>query len=89
VRQHILRNTGIPVVTVVAIFAGNLLGGTVIVETLYSVPGLGRHLVQAVLYRDYPIVQAGVLLIAGFFVVINMLADLAYAALDPRLAARS
>jgi peptide/nickel transport system permease protein len=88
VRHHILRNTGIPVVTVVAIFAGYLLGGTVIVETLYSVPGLGRHLVQAVLYRDYPIVQAGVLLIATFFIIMNVLADLAYAVLDPRLGAR-
>ncbi len=88
VLHHVLRNAAIPLVTIVAIYSGYLLGGTIIVEMIYSIPGLGRYLIQGVLNRDYPVVQAGVLIGAGFFVILNMLADLSYGALDPRLRVR-
>lgn len=89
IRQHILRNAGIPIITVVAIYLAYLLGGTIIVEELFSIPGFGRYLIQSVLNRDYPVVEAGVFVIAAFFVILNMLADLAYAWLDPRVGART
>jgi peptide/nickel transport system permease protein len=89
VRQHLLRNIGIPVVTVVAIYLGYLLGGAIIVEQLYSIPGLGRFLIQSVLNRDYPVVEAGVFMVAAFFIALNMMADVIYAWLDPRISARS
>ena len=86
VRQHVLRNVGIAVITIVAIYSGILLGGTIIVEMLFTLPGVGRYLIFGVLNRDYTIVQAGVLLAAVFFIVLNMLADILYAVFDPRLA---
>ncbi len=86
VHQHVLRNAGIPVITILAIYSGYLLGGTIIVEMLFSVPGIGRYLIFGVLNRDYPVVQAGVLLAAAVFILLNMLADVLYAVLDPRLA---
>ena len=86
VRQHVLRNAGIPVITIVAIYSGYLLGGTIIVEMLFSVPGIGRFLIFGVLNRDYTVVQAGVMVAATFFIILNTLADVLYAALDPRLA---
>lgn len=89
IRQHILRNAGIPIITVVAIYLGYLLGGTIIVEQLFSIPGFGRYLIQSVLNRDYPVVEAGVFIVAVFFVLLNMMADLAYAWLDPRIGARA
>jgi peptide/nickel transport system permease protein len=88
VRHHVLRNAGIPIITVLAIYSGYLLGGTIIVENLFSIPGVGRYLITGVLNRDYPVVQAGVLLAAFFFVTLNMLADILYAVLDPRIGRR-
>jgi peptide/nickel transport system permease protein len=88
VRHHVLRNAAIPVVTVTATYMGYLLGGTVIVETLFSVPGVGLFIVNAIRNRDYAVVEAGVLLAAVFFVMLNMLADVIYAVLDPRMGAR-
>ena len=87
IREHVLRNASIPVVTVVAIYVGFLLGGTVLVELIFSLPGFGRFVLQGVLNRDYPVVQGGILIAACFFVTVNMLADLAYGWLDPRVAA--
>lgn len=84
-RHHIPRNIAVPLLNAVTIFAGYLVGGAVVVETLYSIPGLGRFLIQAVLNRDYPVVQAGVLLIAAFVVFLNMVADILYGVIDPRL----
>jgi peptide/nickel transport system permease protein len=86
-RRHVFRNAAISILTVTAIFAGYLLGGAVLVEFLFSVPGLGRYVLQGILQRDYVVVQAGVMLAAFLFVLINMAADLAYAWLDPRLRA--
>ena len=85
VRHHVLRNASIPVLTVSASYIGYLLGGAVIAEVLFSVPGVGLYVYNALGNRDYAVVQAGVLLAATVFVVINTLADLAYAVLDPRI----
>lgn len=85
VREHVIKNVSIPVVTVIAIYLGYLLGGTAVVESLFTTPGLGRYIVQAVELRDYPVVQAGVLLAAAVFILLNLIADLLYAALDPRI----
>lgn len=88
VRRHVLRNAAIPVLTVSATYVGYLLGGAVIAEVLFSIPGVGLYVFNALENRDYAVVQAGVLMAAVVFVVINMLADIAYAAIDPRIGNR-
>ena len=87
VRHHILRNAAIPVVTVTATYFGYLLGGAVIAEVLFSVPGVGYYIFSSLEGRDYAVVQAGVLLAALVFVALNMMADVAYALIDPRIGA--
>ncbi len=82
---HALRNALVPVVTVVGIQTGYLLGGTVIVEQLFAIPGIGRLALDAVLQRDYPVVQGTTLFIAASFVLINLLTDLVYGFIDPRI----
>jgi len=83
--RHILRNALIPVVTVIGLQAGLLLSGAVLTETIFALPGLGRLMVDSILSRDYPVVQAGALFIALVFVLINRAVDFAYALLDPRI----
>jgi ABC-type dipeptide/oligopeptide/nickel transport systems, permease components len=83
--KHALRNALIPVVTVVGLEFGTLLSGAVITETIFAWPGLGQLLVGSILARDYPVVQGAVLLVAITFVLINLLVDLLYAAIDPRV----
>jgi peptide/nickel transport system permease protein len=83
--KHGLKNALIPVVTIVGGQLGTLLAGTVIVETIFALPGMGRLTVEAILYRDYPIVQTNVMLVAGTLVTLNLLVDLTYAWLDPRI----
>ncbi len=85
VRRHVLRNASVPILTVTATYLGYLLGGALIVEVLFSVPGVGLYVFKALGNRDYAIVQAGVLMAATIFIVINMLADVLYAILDPRI----
>lgn len=85
ITQHALRNALIPVVTLVGVEMGYLLGGTFIIETLFSLPGLGRLLVNAISQRDYALVQGATLFIASVFVLINLLVDLVYATVDPRI----
>ena len=82
---HVLRNAAIPVITASAAYFGYLLGGTIVVEQLFSIPGLGQYVITAMSNRDYAIVQAGVLLGAAFFLLLSLLADLAYVVLDPRV----
>lgn len=82
---HALQNALIPVVTVVGLQAGALLGGAVITETIFALPGVGRLLVDAIFQRDFPIVQGVVLFLAVNFLVVNLLVDLTYAWLDPRI----
>jgi len=85
VYRHALANSLLPVVTFIGWWGGRLLGGIVIVEIIFSVPGMGSALAQAVSQRDYPTVQALVFVMAVIFLVINLLVDLLYAWLDPRI----
>ena len=85
VLRHALRNASIPVTTVVGLQFGALLTGAIITETIFSWPGVGRMVIQAIRLRDYPLVQGGVLAIALTYVVLNVLTDLFYALLDPRI----
>lgn len=83
--RHAMRNMLIPVVTVVGLQIGQLLGGAVIVETVFGWPGVGRLLVDAIDHRDYPLVQAAILFITVGFVFINLLVDVSYGLIDPRI----
>jgi peptide/nickel transport system permease protein len=83
--RHALRNALIPVVTVVGLQFGDLLAGTVVVETVFARPGLGSLITTAILSKDFPIVQGTVLLVATCYIIVNLLADLSYAILDPRI----
>jgi ABC-type dipeptide/oligopeptide/nickel transport system permease component len=85
VLAHALKNAAVPVVTLVGLQFGTLLGGAVVTETIFAWPGVGRLAVQSIFVRDYPVVQAGVLVLALVFVAINLLVDLLYGALDPRI----
>jgi peptide/nickel transport system permease protein len=85
VYKHALRNALIPVVTIVGGQLGVLLAGTVVVESIFALPGMGRLTVEAILYRDYPVVQTNVMLIAATLVTLNLIVDLTYAWLDPRI----
>ena len=83
--RHALRNSLIPVVTIVGLQLGAVLTGTIITETIFSWPGVGRLLVQAIGFRDYPLVQGCILLIAVTYVAMNLIVDMLYAWLDPRI----
>jgi len=83
--MHALRNALIPVVTVVGLQVGTLLAGAVLTETLFSWPGIGKWLIDAISRRDYPVVQGGILLIATLVIVVNLLVDLLYGVLNPRI----
>jgi peptide/nickel transport system permease protein len=85
VYKHALKNALIPVITIVGGQLGVLLAGTVVVETIFALPGMGRLTVEAILYRDYPIVQTNVMLVAATLVTLNLVVDLTYAWLDPRI----
>jgi len=82
---HALRNALLPVVTVLGLQAGALLGGAVLTETLFSWPGIGKWLIDAIARRDYPVVQGGILITATLVIAVNLLVDLLYAWIDPRL----
>jgi peptide/nickel transport system permease protein len=82
---HALRNAAIPVITVIGLNVGSLLSGAILTETIFAWPGVGRLVVDAIFARDYPVVQGAVLVIAVVFVVVNLLVDLSYAVLDPRI----
>ncbi len=86
--KHALKNAAIPIVTIVGIELGTLLGGSVITETIFAWPGVGRLSVQAIYNRDYPVVQAAVFLLASTFVLVNLLVDVVYTYLDPRIRLR-
>ncbi len=85
VRRHVLKNGLIVVVTLLGIQVGQLLGGAVVVEEIFSIPGVGRMLLTAIVQRDYALVQGGVLAIAILFVLVNIFVDLLYGYLDPRI----
>jgi len=83
--RHVLRNAAVPIVTVIGLGVAVLIGGVVVTESVYGIPGLGRLTVDAVLARDYPTVQAVILLFSVVYVLINLLVDLTYTFLDPRI----
>lgn len=85
VMTHALRNAMIPLLTVIGLIFAALIGGAIITEQVFSIPGIGRLLVQAVARRDYPVVQGVVLVVAGIYVIINLIVDLLYGCLDPRI----
>jgi len=85
IAKHTMRNAAIPIITIVGLQFGNLLGGAVITETIFSWPGIGRLAIQSIYSRDYPIVQSVVFMTAVMFVVLNLLVDVAYGILDPRI----
>ncbi len=83
--KHALKNAMLPIVTIVGLELGSLLGGAVVTETVFSWPGIGLLAVQAIAGRDYPVVQAVIIISALGFVLINLAVDLLYAKLDPRV----
>lgn len=82
---HALKNAMIPVVTVIGMQFGGLLGGSLLIETVFAIPGLGKYIIDSISTRDYPVVQGGVLLLAISFSIVNLLVDILYAYLDPRI----
>jgi nickel transport system permease protein len=84
-RDHIFRNSLIPVITVLGMHLGEILGGAVIAETVFAWPGVGRYALSAINNRDFPVIQCFVLMMTGIFVLCNLVTDILYAALDPRI----
>ncbi len=85
VYKHALKNAANPIVTIVGLNFGYLLGGTVLIETVFARPGVGKLLVDAILARDYPVVQGVTFVIAATFILINLLTDMLYGLIDPRV----
>ena len=85
VRRHVLKNAAVPIITVLGMQLGYVLGGAIIIEQIFALPGVGRLTLNAVLDRDYPVVQGAVLLITFLFILVNILTDAFYAVLDPRI----
>jgi peptide/nickel transport system permease protein len=83
--RHALKNAAVPIVTIIGIGIALLLGGVVVTESVFNIPGLGRLTVDAILHRDYPIIQGLILIFAGVYVLINLLVDISYTFLDPRI----
>ena len=83
--KYALRNAAVPLVTMLGVYFASMLGGSFIVETIFAWPGVGRTVVDAIFARDYPVVQAGVLFTSIFFVCSNLLVDLTYGLIDPRI----
>ena len=83
--RHVLRNAVIPAITVLGINIGFLIGGTVIIENVFAIPGLGQLMINSIFQRDFPVVQGVTLVFAIMVILLNLLADVAYAALDPRV----
>lgn len=86
--RHALKNASIPVVTIVGLQFGALLTGAIITETIFAWPGLGRLIIQSIRLRDYPLVQGGILAIALTYLLLNLVTDVVYAYLDPRIRLR-
>jgi peptide/nickel transport system permease protein len=83
--KHALKNSFAPVLTVIGLQLGSLLGGAILTETIFAWPGVGRYLYDAIGYRDYPVIQSGILVLATMFILVNLVVDLLYAFLDPRI----
>ena len=83
--RHALRNAAVPIVTVIGIGIALLIGGVVVTESVYNIPGLGRLVLDAVLARDYPIIQGLILFFSFIYILLNLIIDLTYTFLDPRI----
>jgi peptide/nickel transport system permease protein len=83
--RHALRNAAVPILTIIGIGVAVLIGGAVVTESVFAIPGLGRLTVEAVLSRDFPVIQALILLFSTGYVLVNLLIDIGYAFLDPRI----
>jgi len=84
-RRHVLRNALLPVTTVIGLQMGLLLSGAVLTETVFAYPGMGSWLRDAIFNRDYPVLQGGIMFLALVFVLVNLLVDISYALLNPRI----
>jgi peptide/nickel transport system permease protein len=87
--RHVLKNASIPIITVGGIQIASLLGGTVIIETIFGLPGIGRYIFESISNRDYPVVQGVTLVVATLFVLVSLVVDILYAVMDPRIRAAS
>jgi peptide/nickel transport system permease protein len=83
--RHALKNAGVPIVTVIGLGIALLISGAIVTETVFAIPGIGRLTVDAILRRDYPIIQGVILLFSAVYVLINLLVDLSYRLFDPRI----
>lgn len=83
--KHVLRNAALPIVTVIGLNFGNMLGGAVLTETVFGRPGLGKLIVDAILWQDYPVAQASIFVFAVLFLIVNLITDVSYALFDPRI----
>jgi peptide/nickel transport system permease protein len=83
--RHALKNAGLPVLTIIGVGVAILIGGVVVTESVFALPGIGRLTVDAILRRDYPVIQAVILMVSGVYVLINLAVDLLYVVLDPRI----
>lgn len=85
VYKHALKNAIIPVLTIIGLQIGLLIGGAILTETIFAWPGIGRYIYDAINFRDYPVIQSGILVVAFIFVMINLIVDLLYGLIDPRI----
>jgi peptide/nickel transport system permease protein len=83
--RHALKNAALPVVTIIGVGFALLIGGALVTESVFALPGLGRLTADAILHRDYPVIQGIILVVSAMYVMVNLLVDLAYAFLDPRI----
>ena len=83
--KHALKNASVPIVTIIGVGVALLIGGVVVTESVFNIPGLGRLTIDAVLRRDYPVIQGVILIFSGIYVLVNLLIDLSYTILDPRI----
>ena len=83
--KHALKNSLIPILTVIGLQTGMLLGGAILTETIFSWPGIGRYIYEAISFRDYPVIQSGILVVAFIFVMINLIVDILYTLIDSRI----
>lgn len=83
--KHALKNSLIPILTVIGLQTGMLLGGAILTETIFSWPGIGRYIYEAISFRDYPVIQSGILIVAFIFVMINLIVDILYTLIDSRI----
>ena len=84
-RRHVLRNAMLPITTIIGLQTGLLLSGAVLTETVFAWPGIGTWLVEAIKFRDYPVLQGGILFVAVVFVLVNLIVDISYAFINPRI----